>query len=252
MSKIIAIANQKGGVGKTTTCINLSAALARLGKKVLLIDMDSQANATTGLGVESDQTVYHVLLEGLSPREAILEPYPGLFILPSSIELAGGAVELVYLPRREYRLCDALKDIRDNYDFIFIDCPPSLGLLTVNSLVAADACIIPLQCEFFAMEGLGKLADTIKRVKANFNPALEIEGIILTMFDPRTKLAHEVVREVREYFGKKVFDTLIPRNVALAEAPSYGKPCIFYDASSRGTKAYLALAEEFIKRNMET
>jgi chromosome partitioning protein len=251
MSKIIVIANQKGGVGKTTTAINLSASVAAAEFNTLLIDIDPQANSTSGLGVEPvDNSVYQALL-GLEPASnCIINTYmPFLDVLPSHINLVGAEIELVSLDEREFLLKKALVDIRDKYDFIFIDCPPSLGLLTLNSLTCADSVIIPVQCEYFALEGLGQLLNTINIVKNGLNPSLFIEGVVLTMFDTRLRLSHQVVEEVKKYFGEKVFETIIHRNVRISEAPSYAKPVILYDAISSGAKNYMSLAAELLERN---
>ena len=253
MGKIIAIANQKGGVGKTTTAVNLSAALGVLEKKVLLVDADPQANATSGLGidVQSVEMGTYQLLDGSITREqAILSTEsPNLDIIPSHIDLVASEIELVDKNAREYRLKEALEGIKAKYDFIILDCAPSLGLITLNALVAANAVIIPIQCEYFALEGLGKLLNTIKSVQKIHNKNLDIEGLLLTMYDTRLRLSNQVVEEVKKHFGKMVFKTIIQRNIRLSEAPSYGEDIISYDASSRGAKSYLSLGSEIIKRN---
>ncbi len=257
MAKVVAIANQKGGVGKTTTAINLGASLAVLEKKVLIIDADPQANATSGLGFDPkaiENSIYECIIDGIEPSEAILhvEELDGLDILPSHIDLVGAEIEMLNMPEREKVFKQVIQKIEQNYDYIFIDCSPSLGLLTLNALTAADSVIIPVQCEYFALEGLGKLLNTIKLVQNNLNPQLQIEGFLLTMYDPRLKLANQVVEEVRRHFQSMVFDTIIQRNVRLTEAPSHGKPVILYDAKSKGALNYLNLAHEFIKRNEAT
>ncbi|MEW6194775.1 MAG: AAA family ATPase [Bacteroidota bacterium] len=255
MAKKIVIANQKGGVGKTTTAINLSASIAAAEYKTLLIDIDPQANSTSGLGVNvNEKSVYQVLVGLESVGHCILNTYmPHLDILPSTINLVGAEVELVSMESREYLLKNALIEIEDKYDFIFIDCPPSLGLLTLNALTSADSVLIPVQCEYFALEGLGQLLNTINIVKKNLNEALAIEGVVLTMFDTRLRLSHQVVEEVKKYFGTKVYNTIIHRNVRLSEAPSYSKPVILYDASSVGAQNYISLASELIQRsNLES
>ncbi len=257
MSKIIAIANQKGGVGKTTTAINLGASLAVLEKKVLIIDADPQANATSGLGFdpkEVETSIYECIIEEADPNEAILhvEELDGLDLLPSHIDLVGAEIEMLNFPDREKVFKKIIEKIKHNYDYIFIDCSPSLGLLTLNALTAADSVIIPVQCEYFALEGLGKLLNTIKLVQNNLNPDLQIEGFLMTMYDPRLKLANQVVEEVRLHFQDLVFDTIIQRNIRLTEAPSHGRPVILYDAKSKGAINYLNLAEELIKRNEKT
>jgi len=251
MSKIIVIANQKGGVGKTTTAINLSASVAAAEFNTLLIDIDPQANSTSGLGVEPvENSVYQALLGLEKASDCIINTYmPFLDVLPSHINLVGAEIELVNLEEREYLLKKALAEIRNKYDFIFIDCPPSLGLLTLNSLTCADSVIIPVQCEYFALEGLGQLLNTINIVKNGLNPSLFIEGVVLTMFDTRLRLSHQVVEEVKKYFGEKVFNTIIHRNVRISEAPSYAKPVILYDAISSGAKNYMSLAAELLERN---
>ena len=253
MGKIIAIANQKGGVGKTTTAVNLGAALGVLEKKVLLIDADPQANATSGLGVDVRSIkygTYQLLEHSIAVEDAILSTdSPNLDLIPSHIDLVASEIELVDKASREYMLKKALKDSIDQYDYILLDCAPSLGLITLNSLVAADAVIIPIQCEYFALEGLGKLLNTIKSVQKLHNKGLDIEGLLLTMYDTRLRLSNQVVEEVKKHFGKMVFKTIIQRNIRLSEAPSFGEDIISYDASSRGAKSYLSLGSEIIKRN---
>lgn len=251
-TKIFAIINQKGGVGKSTTAINLAAALGERGKQVLLVDLDPQGNATSGLGVnkgEIDHCIYDVLLNDL-PIEEVIVPdlFEGFDLAPATIDLAGAEVELVPQMARENRLKDSVGSLRGRYDYILIDCPPSLGILTVNALVAADKLIIPIQCEFYALEGVTKLLDSMKRVKARLNPSLDVFGILLTMYDGRTTLSRQVAQEVRSFFGKQVFETMIPRAVKLSEAPSYGLPITQYDPKGRGAEAYTALAKEVILR----
>ncbi len=252
MAKIISIANQKGGVGKTTTAVNLSACIAQKGKKVLLIDIDPQGNATSGLGVKAEdgKSVYNVLVEDLDINETIKQTMiKKLFVCPANINLAGAEIELVSLVSRENRLKDALEEIKDDYDYIFIDCPPSLGLITLNSFTASDSVLVPIQCEYYALEGLGQLINTIKLVQRHLNKDLEIEGVVLTMFDSRTNLSSEVASEVEKYFGNKVFQTVIPRNIRLSEAPSHGEPISIYDPDSKGALKYKKLANELIKIN---
>ena len=253
MGKIITIANQKGGVGKTTTAVNIAASLAVGEYKTLLIDIDAQANATSGLGFESkslEKTIYEVLISGAPAKDAILTTkVPHLDLIASHINLVGAEVELIDFPERERIMTKALAPIRDDYDIIIIDCPPSLSLLTLNALTASDSVLIPVQCEYYALEGLGQLLNTINLVKRHLNPNLDIEGVLLTMYDGRLRLSNQVVAEVRKYFGDKVFSTLITRNVRLSEAPSFGMPVVMYDAVSSGTKNYLDLAAEIIKRN---
>lgn len=253
MAKIVAIANQKGGVGKTTTAINLSACVAYSGKKVLLIDLDPQGNATTGLGIDKrsdNKSSYDAIINGENAQDCIIHTcQENLDLMSSSISLAGAEIELVSLMSRESKLKMALEDIIDDYDFIFIDCPPALGLLTLNALTAANTVLVPIQCEFFALEGLAQLVDTIKQVQKYLNRKLTVEGVVMTMFDIRTNLSAEVVDEVRKYFGDKVYRTLIPRNVKLGECPSYGIPIIQYDPKSKGAEAYLELAAEVIGEN---
>ena len=252
VSRIIAIANQKGGVGKTTTAVNLSACLAKMGKRVLLIDIDPQGNATSGLGVENNAgtTIYEVLVGSEPIGESIAETdYKNLYICPSSPALSGAEVELVNMMGREYQLKTALSEIRDDYDFIFMDCPPSLGMITLNAFTACDSVLVPIQCEYYALEGLSSLTNTIKRVKKVLNREIEIEGVLLTMFDARTNLAIQVVDEVKKFFSDKVYRTIIPRNVRLSEAPGFGQPVIVYDPASKGAESYLDLAEEIIERS---
>lgn len=250
MGKIIAIANQKGGVGKTTTSVNLSTILAKKGKKVVLLDADPQGNATSGLGVEKDtgKSLYDVLINE-EPVENTLQDTieKNLKICPSSMNLAGAEVELVSQMSREHRLKEQLEKVKDDYDYIFIDCPPSLGLITLNSFTAADSVMIPVQCEYYALEGLGQLINTINLVKKHLNKSLEIEGAVLTMYDIRTNLSNQVVKEVKKYFDDKVYKTVIPRNVRLSEAPSFGMPISIFDPKSKGAKSYEKLAREFLK-----
>ncbi len=251
-TKILAVINQKGGVGKSTTAVNLSAALGAEGKEVLLVDLDPQGNATSGYGIDKrslDECVYDVLLGETSVEDVILAHVgKGVDVLPSTINLAGAEVELVNEMARENRLKSALGSLRGRYDYILIDCPPSLGLLTINALVASDKLLVPIQCEFYALEGVTKLLDSMKRVKSMLNPSLDIFGIVLTMYDARTNLANQVVDEVRSFFGSQVFETVIPRSVKLSEAPSYGQPVIDYAPDNKGTKAYIDLAKEVISR----
>ncbi len=251
MGKAIAIFNQKGGVGKTTTNINLAACLALKGKRILILDIDPQGNTTSGMGISKkglERTMYEVLIDDkLEPVDAIIPTrIKNLDIIPASVQLAGAEIELVQLEGREKRLKKALDKIKGNYDYIFIDCPPSLGLLTINSLTAVDSVLIPIQCEFYALEGVSQLMSTIELVKKNMNTTLEIQGVILSMFDGRTNLSIQVVEEVKKYFKEKVYTTVIPRNVRLAEAPSYGMPITEYDPKSKGAEAYFEFAEEFL------
>lgn len=251
-TKILGIINQKGGVGKSTTAVNLAAALGSAGKQVLLVDLDPQGNATSGLGIDKGEItrcIYDLLLNDTPLHEVIIpDVATGLDLIPATINLAGAEVELVSEMARENRLKDTLGSLRGKYDYILIDCPPSLGLLTVNALVASDKLIIPIQCEFYALEGVTKLLDSMKRVKSRLNPSLDIFGILLTMYDGRTMLARQVVKEVRSFFGKQVFETIIPRTVKLSEAPSYGLPITEYDPHGRGAESYTALAKEVINR----
>ena len=252
MGKVISVANQKGGVGKTTTTANLSTILAKKGKKVLLIDTDPQGNATSGLGVAKDVelSVYDVLVGDTSFEETLQQTsIKNLTVCPSNISLAGAEVELVSMMSREQRLKSKLDVIKDNYDFILIDCPPSLGLITLNAFTASDSVLIPVQCEYFALEGLGQLLNTVNLVKKHLNKNLEIEGALLTMYDARTNLSNQVVKEVKKYFENKVYKTVIPRNVRLSEAPSYGMPISIYDPRSKGAKSYEKFAKELLKNN---
>lgn len=250
MAKVIAVANQKGGVGKTTTAINLSSCVAYRGKKVLLIDLDPQGNTTTGLGIDKrsmKSSIYDVIINEAEIKNVSIDTnQPTLKLCPSSMKLAGAEVELVSLFSRETRLKLAIGDITDEFDYIFIDCPPSLGLLTINALTAANTVLVPIQCEYYALEGLTQLMDTIRLVQKRLNKELEVEGVVLTMFDARTNLSIEVVDEVKKHFKDKVYGTIIPRNVKLSEAPSFGLPIVLYDEKSKGAQAYLDLADEFI------
>ena len=251
MARILAVTNQKGGVGKTTTAVNLSACLAALGQRVLMIDLDPQGNATTGCGVlkrEALPTVYQILIGRSALMDTRIRTDFGFDILPANRELAGAEVELIEMNGREYRLRDALATVLGEYDFILMDCPPALNMLTVNGLVAAQAVMIPMQCEYYALEGLTDLVATLKKVRANLNPRLEIEGLLRTMFDPRSTLTQQVSGELVSHFGAKVYRTIIPRNVRLAEAPSYGKPVMSFDRQSKGAQAYMALAQEMLDR----
>lgn len=251
MARVISLANQKGGVGKTTTAINLGASLAACERRVLVVDLDPQSNATSGMGLSRDRdlSMYPVLVKGLNIKEVRLPTeLPGLDLAPSSVDLVATELDLSDEDRREFRLRDALDSVRDDYDYILIDSPPSLGLLTINGLTAADSVLVPLQCEYFALEGISQLMSTLERVRGQLNPLLDIEGIVLTMYDERINLARQVADEIREHFPDKVYRTVIPRNVRLAEAPSFGKPILLYDIRSRGSEAYLQLAKEFISR----
>ncbi|HEX8098702.1 MAG TPA: AAA family ATPase [Actinomycetota bacterium] len=252
MARVIAIANQKGGVGKSTTAVNLGACLADSGYAVLLVDLDPQGNASTGAGVPHENrgpSIYQVLTAGIDVRDAIVRTeVDGMHAIPSTIDLAGAEIELVSQFSRESRLAKALESLRDEYDYIFLDCPPSLGLLTVNALTAADELLVPIQCEYYALEGLGQLLKNVRLVQQNVNPRLRLRGIVMTMFDSRTKLADQVVAEVRSYFGARVYDAIIPRSVRLAEAPGFGRPITQYDPTSRGAVAYRTLATEFLAK----
>lgn len=251
MAKVIAIFNQKGGVGKTTTNVNLSACVANKGKKVCVIDIDPQGNTTSGFGVDKTQleySIYDLMIDEVSIKNIVIQTgYENIDLIPSSSELAGAEIELVSTDDRERKLRKAIDEIRGDYDYIFVDCPPSLGLLTINSLSAVDSVLIPIQCEYYALEGVSQLMNTIQLVKQSLNPSLEVQGVVLSMFDGRTNLSIQVVDEVKNYFKGKVYTTIIPRNVRLAEAPSHGQPIIYYDNKSKGAEAYLELAEEFIE-----
>lgn len=250
MGKVISVCNQKGGVGKTTTAVNLSTFFALSGKKTLLIDMDPQGNATSGLGIDKskiEKTIYHTLLEQSKVEDIVIgTQVVGLFIVPSNLDLTGAEVELVGMIGREFKLKNALEAVRESYDFVVIDSPPSLGLLTINALTASDSALIPIQCEYYALEGLGQLTKTLDLVRKNLNPSLQIEGVLLTMADYRTKLTTEVIDEARNYFKEKVYETVIPRNIKLTEAPSFGKPIALYDMSSQGAQMYKRLANEIL------
>ena len=254
MGRVVSIANQKGGVGKTTTSINLSTILAKKGKKVLLIDADPQGNATSGLGIdkEIDKSIYDVIINEVNIKETLKDTMvKNLKVCPSNINLAGAEVELVSLMSREHRLKERIDEIKGDYDYIIIDCPPSLGLITLNAFTASDSVMIPVQCEYYALEGLGQLINTVNLVRRHLNKNLEIEGALLTMYDVRTNLSNQVVKEVKRYFEDKVYKTIIPRNIKLSEAPSYGMPITVYDPKSKGAKCYEKLAREFIKKNEE-
>ena len=253
MWRIIAIANQKGGVGKTTTSINLSACIAAKGKKVLVIDIDPQGNTTSGYGIEKNElenTIYELILGDCSIEDCILkEIFPNISILPSNVNLAAAEIELIGVEKKEYILKNEVDWVKDRYDFIIIDCPPSLSLLTVNAMTTADAVLVPIQCEYYALEGLSQLIHTINLVKERLNPSLDIDGVVFTMYDSRTNLSAQVVENVKSHLSQKVYGTLIPRNIRLAEAPSYGKPINMYDAKSAGSESYMSLADEVIRNN---
>lgn len=256
MGKVIAVANQKGGVGKTTTTINLGYSLSVCGKKILCVDMDPQSNMTSGFGIDTSSlecTTYNILIDGKDIKEAFIKLHEmnDITIVPASIQLAGAEIELVPMLSREFRLKNSLSSVKDNYDYILIDCPPSLGLLTINALTASDSVLVPIQCEYYALEGLTQLMNTINLIKKNINHGLEIEGVVLTMFNARTNLSIQVVDEVKKHFRGKVYGTIIPRNIRLGEAPSFGKPISLYDPHSKGAEAYEELATEIIERNGE-
>ena len=253
--RILAIANQKGGVGKTTTAVNLSAALAELGRKVLVMDLDPQGNASTGLGVDPGRRqsgIYQVVSAGAPVERSVMESVvPGVWLVPSTIDLAGAEIELVGQFSRETRLARAIEGVAPTYDFVVLDCPPSLGLLTVNALTASDELLVPIQCEYYALEGLGQLLRNVRLIQQNLNPKLRLTGIVLTMYNPRTRLSEQVVEEVKRYFGQRVYDTVIPRTVRLSEAPGFGQPITAYDPRSKGAKAYRQLAREFLAREAD-
>ena len=250
MSKVVAVFNQKGGVGKTTTNVNLTASLGAMGKKVLVLDLDPQGNTTSGYGIDKntvESTIYEIMLDGADIKEAILNTeFDNIDIIASATELSGAEIELTSMENREFILKNAIDKVREDYDYIFIDCPPSLGMLTINSLTAVDSVLIPIQCEYYALEGVSQLMGTIKLVKSRLNPELDIQGVVLSMFDGRANLSIQVVEEVKKYFRGSVYTTLIPRNVRLAEAPSHGMPVHYYDSKCKGAVAYMELAEEFI------
>ncbi len=255
MGKIISFSNQKGGVGKTTTCVNMAAYLAKLGKKVLLVDMDAQGNATTGLGFFKSnlkKSVYNVLIEGEDVKDNILNTeIDGLKILPSNVDLAGAEVQLVYKPKRDLVLRSALEKIKREFDYILLDCPPSLGLITINALAASDSVIIPIQSEYYALEGLSQLMNSLALVRKHLNKGLKVEGVVLTMYDGRSLIAKQIAAEIKKYFTNKLYEIVIPRNIRLSEAPSHGKPIMLHDPKCMGARAYLALTEEFLKREEE-
>ena len=256
MAKVVAIANQKGGVGKTTTCVNLSACVAALGKKVLVVDLDPQGNTTTGLGFSKSSlkhSVYNVLIEEENPTKSIVQTeLEGLYLLPANIDLAGAEVELVYKKARERVLREALLPLKKDYDYIMIDCPPSLGLLTINALTSADSVIIPIQSEYYALEGLSQLMNSISLVKQRLNRDLQVEGVVLTMYDDRATISRQIVQEIKKYFTKSLYEIVIPRNIRLSEAPSYGKPVLLHDPKCKGARAYQALTDEFLARQERT
>ncbi len=253
MGKIISVANQKGGVGKTTTTVNLAAAVGKLGKKVLLVDMDPQGNATSGVGINKrdvESSSYDLITQPNNAEKSVVNSeFKNLDVIPASMDLAGAEIEMVSMENRVMRLKDALDKIKGEYDFIFLDCPPSLGLITLNAFAASDSVLVPIQCEYYALEGLTQLMATVRQVKKTYNKDIDVEGVLLTMYDGRLNLTVQVVNEVKKYFPKKVFQTAIPRNVRLSEAPSFGQPVMYFDSSSKGAKSYMALAKEFLENN---